>query len=392
MPYNSNSFAWSKFTYENGAMTQVSYYNEDAQTGPYKVFRRDSTLKYEGYLINNENHYTLYNYNNSNRLLSASKYIDNIGYQTISYDKDGNISQVDSFLHLNGQITRKSDDGMYIYSENYKDGIKKGKSVTKDKENTLINDLNFINDELHGKCLYYHETGALSNESIFYHGKLHGESKYYDLSGTLRTTSNHIYGLEYGTSYRYYQNGKPLYKYDVLSDLKNGEYIFYNLDGKEVASLGYNMDYIEFYKVIDKASGSLGNPVNVSRDASVAIVSNYPNGQEAFRLQVDKSIWNKTLKISDQKGNINYTCDYTDGKINGTRSEYYANGKPYKVEKFSFGEYNGDQEFFDATGNLIYSAQYKNDEMHGNLNIYKNGKLVKSKRYDSGGLTEIQQH
>ena len=378
--------------YENGSLTQVSYYKDDAQTGPYKVFRRDSSVRFEGYLIDNNNQYTLFNYSNSNRLMSASKYIDNIIYQTTSYDKDGTITKVDSFLHLNGTITKKSAYGMLTFIDNYKNGIKNGKSITKDAENIPVNEFNYINNELHGKCLYYNQTGTLSNESTFYHGKLHGESKYYDLSGTLRTVASYIYGVEYGTSSRYYQNGKPLYKYDAAADIKNGEYTFFNLDGHEVAALGYNMDYIEYYKVIDKSSGKLGSPVPVKRDASVSIESNYPDGKEAFRLQVDRSIWNKTLKITDKNGNSNYLCDYTDGKINGLRKEYYINGKPYKVERFAMGEYHGDQEFYDQSGNLTYSAKYKNDQMHGELKVYKNGKLVKTKTYDTDELTEIQNH
>ena len=378
--------------FENGTISQVSYYKDDVQTGPFKVYRRDSTLKFEGYLINNENQYSFYNYYNNNQLMSESRYIDNYVYQTKYYNKNGQLTQVDSFLNLNGNVTTKTENGLVISEENYKNGVKSGKYISKDIDDDMIHDLNFTNDQLHGRCLYFHQTGALGSESNFYHGKPNGQAKYYDLNGTLRTTVNFIFGAEYGTSYRYYHNGKPLYKYDVLADMKHGEYVFYNIEGKEVAALGYNQDFMEYYKVIDKSSGKLGNTVAVSRDASVTIESYYSDGKEAFRLQADKGIWNKTLKISDQNGNINFACDYTDGKINGSRKEYYANGKIYKAENFLFDAYHGDQEFYDTSGNPLYTVQYKYDEIHGELKIYKNGKLIKTKVYDTEQLISIQKH
>lgn len=378
--------------YENGYISQVSYYINDQHTGPYKVFRRDSTVKYEGYLINNENHYDFFNYYNDNRPISVSRYIDNVVYQTKYFDKNGQVSRLDSFLHLNGEFSRTSSQGLMTYIENYKNGVKSGKYITKESGNVIINELNYLNDQLHGKCTFYNQSETLANESTYYNGKPHGLSKYYDMNGVLRTTSQFIYGEEFGTTTRYYQNGKPVYTYESAADMKHGEYVFYNIEGNPVASLGYNQDYVEYYKVIDKSTGALGSPMPLAKNASMTIESKYPDGKEAFTLQVDKSIWNNILKIIDKSGNQNYYCEYKDGKINGIRKEFYPGGKPYKIERFSFGDYHGDQEFYDGEGRLLYSAQYKNDEIHGELKIYKNGKLIKTKVYDSDELTSIKNH
>ena len=69
--------------------------------------------------------------------------------------------------------------------------------------------------------------------------------------------------------------------------------------------------------------------------------------------------------------------------------EYYANGNIYKKERFVNGNFEGLQEYFKEDGKPWLTAEYKNDELHGNVLIYNEGKLTTTKKYDSDELVEI---
>jgi antitoxin component YwqK of YwqJK toxin-antitoxin module len=68
---------------------------------------------------------------------------------------------------------------------------------------------------------------------------------------------------------------------------------------------------------------------------------------------------------------------------------YYTNGAIYKKEHFVKNNYEGAQEYFKEDKKPWLTATYKNDELHGNTLIYKEGKLVLTKKYDSDELVEI---
>lgn len=376
-------------TMAEGSLVQISYYTDDIQNGPYKVFRRDSSLNFEGYFVNGLNQGDFINYYQHQNIMSESKYIENELQQSRYFNIAGKVDAEQKFTDMNGEVTWSTNNGLVQHTENFSNGIRNGKSVTKEKDNILINEIYYRNGELHGPCLFYNQTETKSSESTYYCGKPHGTVKSYDLNGSLRTSGNYLFGVEYGTAHRYFQNGKHLFIYEVVGDTKTGEHQFYNLEGNIVAVLGYNMDYIEYYKVLDK-SGKPGSPVAVNKDASVKIASLYPDGKTAFMLDINKSNWNGTLSINGSTGLPNYTCEYLNGNIHGQRVEYYSNGKPYKKEKFIHNDYEGLQQYFDSSGQLLFSAEYKNDELNGELRFYKNGQLYKTKIYDTDTLVDIK--
>nr|HMU04920.1 hypothetical protein [Saprospiraceae bacterium] len=84
--------------------------------------------------------------------------------------------------------------------------------------------------------------------------------------------------------------------------------------------------------------------------------------------------------------------NFKDDKLHSVRKEYYPSGILYKSEIFINGDYDGLQEYYDKDGQLWMSVMYKDDEVHGDLKLYKNGKLQKTKKYDTNILYEIINH
>ncbi len=52
--------------------------------------------------------------------------------------------------------------------------------------------------------------------------------------------------------------------------------------------------------------------------------------------------------------------------------------------------FEGPQEYFKEDGKPWLTVNYKNDEMHGDALIYKDGKLLTTKKYDSNELVDIK--
>src|SRR5690606_21768200 len=103
----------------------------------------------------------------------------------------------------------------------------------------------------------YSPNGKPSFESTYYSGKIDGDAFYYDLNGNLRFTTTYIFGKEYGNAKSYYQNKQLLMEYSMLEDKINGEQVYHNIHGKPIVAIGYVLDEIAYYKILD-SNGNLG--------------------------------------------------------------------------------------------------------------------------------------
>ena len=119
------------------------------------------------------------------------------------------------------------------------------------------------------------------------------------------------------------------------------------------------------------------------------ISSSYPNGKVAMKINYVKGNVEGKLIINNELGKPEYESNNTNNLLNGDRIEYYSNGNVYKKEHFKNSSFEGLQGYFKADGKPWISAEYKNDELHGNVLIYNEGKLVLTKKYDSDELVEI---
>ncbi len=95
------------------------------------------------------------------------------------------------------------------------------------------------------------------------------------------------------------------------------------------------------------------------------------------------------LMIYSKEEKPEFESNYIHNSLNGDRIDYYTNGNIYKKERFKDGSHDGAQEYFKEDGKKWLTAEYKNEELHGNTYIYTNGILTLTKKYDSNELVEI---
>ncbi len=375
--------------FSNEAPYVKMYFNKGEQNGPYQYFYKNGQISYEGYSIGGKSYLKQFSYSQGGTLQKEAEYIDDYLIKLKNFNQDGTLHSELDYNNKNGKITYPENSGLVKVEVELKNGVRNGNLIVKDKLDKGILVASYLNDVLHGKYIRYYPNEKISIEGNYYNGKNTGLFKYYDLTGKLRLTTDYIRGKEFGKITRFYQSGEVLYEYSVLNDQKYGEQIFYNLEGKVVALIGYDMDIPKYYKVLTM-DGSLGEPQKVNIKSDVEILSKYSDGKPAFRLVLKKGHFDKSMEIYGTNGQPNFISEYTDGRIDGKRTEYYRNGKIYKAENFSLGGFEGIQEYFSEDGKTIILAEYSMDELHGSFKAFNNGELIMHKIYNSDELVEIK--
>jgi antitoxin component YwqK of YwqJK toxin-antitoxin module len=135
-------------------------------------------------------------------------------------------------------------------------------------------------------------------------------------------------------------------------------------------------------------TGQLIEKVELINESGV-VTSNYPNGKIAIQFTFNKGNKEGNFIINSELGKPEYTSFYKNDLLNNDRIEYYSNGNIYLKEHFVDNDYEGIQEYFKEDGKPWIKAEYKNDELHGKTQIYTNGIITTTKKYDSDSLVEI---
>lgn len=385
---NSNGSINGRYeAYSNNLIRTVFFYEDGETQGPYEYFYPNGIVNHEGYIIDDNSEFNKFTYYQNGSIMGAYSYINDVLIKYKSYKPDGSLYAEFDLTNKNGVNVIKQNNDLIVNTNSYTNGIKNGKCFTKYNTGELIAEANYLNGENHGDYISYNPNGKLAVQKTYYSGKSHGEEKLFDLAGNLRLTRTMLYDKEFGLIVRYYQNKQKLYEYNALNETKDGEQIFYNINGKAVASIGYKLGILKYYKVLDK-TGVLSELIEV-KDKNFIITSNYPNGKTALILQIVNENFDGKLEIFSENGLPNYKSGFKHDLLHGERIEYYSNGKIYKKENLENNNYQGIQEYFLEDGKPLISVEYNFDENHGDYKIYSNGNLQKTLKYDSDELVEI---
>ncbi|MBK8626272.1 MAG: hypothetical protein IPN86_12125 [Saprospiraceae bacterium] len=380
-----------KEIFSNGKLTQISYFLHDNHTGPYISFYPDGSKNYEGYVINNSQYYTTKSYYRSGQLYSQTKYYDDKVMSQKLYNLDGSLNSDDNYGNLNGEVKSKTENGLLNVTNNFKNGMKHGLQRITDDSGKVLGEFNYINGNLHGPAKSYNSSETISSEVLYYNGLKNGIAKYYDMMGILRLEYTYTFDVDNGKTTRFYVDGSKMYEYESISDTKHGDMIYYNMQGKVIALVGYSFGYPLYYKVLDN-NEQLGEKVEVKPNSDFKIESKYMNGKKAFEINFKSGYWDGPMEIYGMDGKQQQFSNFKDDKLHNVRKEYYPSGTLYKSENFINGDFDGLQEYYDKDGQLLMSVMFKDDEEHGDLKLYKNGKLQKTKKYDTNILYEIINH
>jgi uncharacterized protein len=373
--------------YQNGILDYTYHYENGEKNGPYETYYSDGKLKSEGFYTDGEFGGYSYNYYKDGTISSREKYSDDTLVEYISFNIEGKINTTIDYTSKTGPSKDSFNNGMLIRNANYINGVLNGKFDYKNKLGQPISQGEYVNGKLHNSYTYYGHIGEPLNKSNYYCGKVNGPYEYYDQLGSLRIKGNYVMDYEDGLSTSYYHNKSKMVETNYKLDLKYGEKNYYNQQGIKILVIGFQNDLPVYYKPLD-SKNECSEQIAIA-DYTGKITSKYSNGQAAIQLEYLNGNIENLFTIYAQNGTKQYESNNKTGLFEGTRTEYYENGNVYKLERFEKNNYQGLTEYFAADGKPILKISYVDDELHGKTTVYKDGKIVLTKTYNSDELVEI---
>lgn len=166
--------------------------------------------------------------------------------------KDGEISGVASWYYENGNKHMESryemgslegpsirwfKNGKIQLRENYENNMLNGSSVAYNINGVKEEEKNYRNDTLHGKYIRRYPDGGKMIEGSFNMGLYDGNWMYWGLDGNMTGVGEYRNGK--GVQKGWYPNGELKVKTHYLNNLKHGQEIHYNPEGKPVKRIIY---------------------------------------------------------------------------------------------------------------------------------------------------------
>ena len=291
------------------------------------------------------------------------------------------------YKNKTGKFTSTYNNGAITQTVEMINGEFNGKFIVKDKFNTPMIESEYVNGVKQNLEKGYSPLGTLEIENNYYVGKQNGLYKVFDIAGTLRLTGEYTFGDENGKTIRYYFNKNKMSECQRVNDFIEGEYKYFNQKGEAILIIGYENNTIKYY-IKKSKSGELSEKTLIMNQTA-EIISNYPNGKTAIKMNFVKGNLEGVANINNEFGKPEFEAHYLNNLLDGERIEYYSNGNIYKKERFKNNDYEGLQEYKKEDGKPWISSEYKNDELHGTTLIYNEGKVITTKKYDSNELVEI---
>lgn len=395
---------------KNGLINSISYYSKDTLqgkndvftdrslrrtynyrngnlNGPFKVFYADGNLLTEGFYDEDELEGERKTFAQSGEVLMVDHMYRNITLSTDYYNNKGEIVSTLVYDHKSGPVNQSMNNGTYTSVFELKNGFLDGKYIRKDKFNKPMLEGDYKCGSPINMYKEYGPNDTVLLEQNYYNGMVNGLSKNYDLTGHLKISSEYNYGVENGKTIRYYHNKSKMYEYTQQNDTKEGDFTYYNLKGEPLMTIFFLDDKPQYY-VKKSKTGELTEKVVIENETGT-LTSHYPNGKIALQITFNKGNKEGDFIINNEQGKPEYKAFYKDDVVHNDRIEYYANGNIYLKEHFVNNDYEGVQEYYKEDGKPWIKAEYKNDELNGKTQIFTNGVLTVTKKYDSDYLVEI---
>ncbi|HUX53160.1 MAG TPA: tetratricopeptide repeat protein [Williamwhitmania sp.] len=280
------------------------------------------------------------NYSTDGDLVSMGSYLpgnDSLRTGTwVFFNNLGGIKEVGNFSkgEIDGNYRIYYDDGTIKQNLNFANGKLNGGATTYYQNGNRSGDYQFKNDKRNGVCTYYNSSGLVDEHNEYIDGKLDGTSIKYSYSNAFTTTSHNKSGLTEGPADQTWMNGAVSEKYAFANDSLSGPYKAYYKNGVTKAEGNYTGgtqvgEWNYFF-----ANGKLKTTGNYSSDGERTGVWRYYN-------------FNGTLESVEDA--------YVNGQLNGTRTEYFPDGKKKEIYVYKDNVLKTETAF-DLAGNVIVKA------------------------------------
>lgn len=418
---------------KNGKKEILNYYFKDGYTkgigkkennvivGPWDLFNDKGRLTAKGtFNANGKRNGVWKFYNEQGKIRESAEYLDGeLNGQNIIYYDNGKQQIVTVYKdgNLEGEYLSFSKNGILQQKKHFKNGKLDGpfKSFHKVGEELIESQAQYINGDVLEKYKKYFPTGKLSSEITFKNGKAEGrETKYY-LNGELDTDLNSKNGFVDGYYKSFYSNGSPKelgqtsagnyvghwqtfysngnlesdFNYDDKGQT-DGEYKFYDIDGKLHYIFEYRKGEFIAYKYFDKE----GSMIEENRKKGGEF---YYKGYSPYGKIKSEGLYD--IK-GGKKGNWKYYSNYgiltdesayVDNKLQGEYKEYYSSGELLSISQYKNDTIKGYYVNYHRNGKMKIQGWYKDNNVHGEWRSYTPDGIVNEINFYHKGLLHGEQ-
>ena len=385
--YANDTLQGRSDSFDSRGLKKTYNYSKGELNGPFRTYYSDGKVEKSGFYKDGDLLNKRKTYSQTGKLLFDETCYDGYIISTDVFNVKGEKEKTLDYINKDEKVSYSLNSGATTITYGLKNGTLNGTYVRKDKFNKPIIEAEYSNGSLTKAYKAYSPNETLEIERNYYNDQVIGLSRVYDFVGNLKLDTEYTFGDENGKTIRYYYNKSKMYEYNRVNEITEGDYTYFNQKGEPILIVNYLNDIPQYY-VKKSKMGELSEKVVIVNETA-KITSNYPNGKIAIQFTIDKGNRQGEFVINNDLGKPEFTASYKNDLLNDDRIQYYSNGKIYCKEHFVLNDYEGVQEYFKEDGKQWIKSEYKNDELHGNTQIFTNGVLTTTKKYDSDYLVEI---
>jgi uncharacterized protein len=160
--------------------------------------------------------------------------------RSVYYYENGKPMMSCSYIHnkLDGELYRYFQSGYHRELQTYRDGILHGVSRIWDRNSHLIRVMNFTMGKPDGAFQEWYGNRILKVDGHYKNGNFDGIWLYYDLNENV--TGEGIFAEGSGVQKAYWENGNIRNITHYKNNVKEGEEVFYDQNGKILKTISYH--------------------------------------------------------------------------------------------------------------------------------------------------------
>ncbi|MCE2773562.1 MAG: tetratricopeptide repeat protein [Bacteroidetes bacterium] len=401
---------WDIFYYENNIVGGVGHQDDKGEpVGEWIYFHsRSGLVKGKGSFnaMNKRDGEWIW-YHDNGQIQEKENYKNGLREgEFISYYDNGNIQTKGNYVNdkLDGPYEKYSLSGIMTEKGSFKADKTDGQIVLYHVNGKVSVDGSYKMGKIDGPLKQYDKFGVLRREIMFSVDKRNGAYKEFDHNNKLITEGEYRNGDEFGKWKYYYNDGslrmegvfgsggkkeglwRELYRNGTVAEETNykagnleGVQITYTKNGKKVSERKYKADALVAVTFWNEAGKELGKFDIVGRTTVTEYYENGNRAAEGDYVNGKKSgEWNTYHPVSGWRTTKE---EYYQGELDGTRKEYFPNGKVRSQLNFKNGSRRGLLKAFYSNGILETEGWLIGDEREGNWYSYNERGIMTSHNY-----------
>ncbi|WP_339879175.1 hypothetical protein [uncultured Algoriphagus sp.] len=321
------------------------------------------------------------------------------------YDESGMLSSLQQYQNgfLHGMFTSYYGDSLINQQGEYKYDRMDGEWTTFYEDKTIQDKGKYYLDMPEGEWEYFHENGEIYQKGRFEKGEKRGVWKTWDEEGQLLEEVNHISenDVEWityrstadkpsvqngnGDFISFYPNGKISVSGSVKNKKMDGDWKFFDENGKHISTIQYKENTEKTLTVRDKDGAVIVN------NGNGRFVSYYESGNMQEEGEYSNGLKQGEWKtyFDAEENPILGIVNFKDGLMNGKYLAYFPDGKEQLKGDFQNGFRNGLWTWFTMEGEIESEVRFADGKKTGDQIFYNEFKAItKKEKYDNGDLVE----